>query len=173
MPVIELVTTVAPGVGGSPTTLPEMLLPDCVNERPPDQSPVTLIAPGVGGAVVVVVDATEVVVVVVATDVVDDGMVVVVPGIVVVATVVVVVLVVVVGFGGGGVSGLPTEMPPMAPPKSTPVVPSIRMVPTSLTARSPESRTGESGAVAVHVPFPVNVPFAVMIRPFKLWAQPE
>lgn len=77
------------------------------------------------------------------------------------------------GFGGGGVSATPTEMPPTAPKKLVPVVPSIATVPISLTVKSPDRRTGLVGSVAVQVPLALSVPFAVTARPLRLEAHEE
>lgn len=177
LPLIEpdtvLVTIVAPGVG-TVGMVPLIALPFWVRTIAPAlpgtvHEPVTLMAPGI------VVTAGTDDVVVEATDVVVLAGTVVVAGIVVVALVVVVVVVVVmvvVGFGGGGVSGFPVEMPPIAPPKITPVVPSMAIVPSPSTFKSPDKRTGESGADAAQVPLPVNVPLARTSRPFRLWVHP-
>lgn len=78
-----------------------------------------------------------------------------------------------VGFGGGGVSATPMEMPPTAPMKLAPVAPSIAMMPMSSTVRSPDSRTGLVGSLAVQAPLAINVPPATTLRPLRLCAQLE
>ena len=57
--------------------------------------------------------------------------------------------------------------------KFEPVAPSIATTPISLTVRSPDSRTGLAGSLAVQLPFAIKVPLATTFRPLRLCAQLE
>lgn len=153
-PVIELVTMVT---GVEPiVTVPEMAVPVCVSTRASvlpavRQVPVTLSAVGVGvGIGVGVGDGAGHCGV--GTGVGHTGG---------------------AGFGGGGVSATPTEIPPTAPTKLEPVVPSIATMPISLTVSSPDRRTGLDGSLAVQLPLALSVPLAITLRPFTLDVQVE
>lgn len=73
-------------------------------------------------------------------------------------------------MGGGGVSAGPVLTPPMLPlqPESTlKDVQTTWTSPISFTSSEPASETGLLGSVAVHVPWPVNVPLSVTVRPLR------